>query len=218
MENKDSIKVCLIDDHELLRNGLARIIDRFEGYEVIFEADHGEDFIRQLPANETPDIILLDLHMPIMDGFQTGAWLRDNLPDAKILVLSMTDHESSVIRMLQYGARGYILKDIKPAELLAAFEHIMQYGYYSNDLLSGKHIHLAMEGRASEITAFRITPREMEFLQYVCTDLTYKEIAQKMQTHPRTVDNYRESLFEKFDIKSRVGLALFAIKNGFYRL
>lgn len=215
--DKKVITVALVDDHELLRNGLARIIDKFDGYKVIFEAGNGEDFIAQLSVNENPGIVLLDISMPVMDGFQTADWIRKNLPKTKVLVLSMLDNESAVIRMLHAGARGYILKDSKPVILKEAFDHICSLGYYSNDLISSRLIRMVQEGD-DEINKIRITPRETEFLHHVCSDLTYKEIADKMDASHRTIDNFRDSLFTKFDIKSRVGLALFAIKQGYYNV
>lgn len=208
-------KVALVDDHELLRNGLARIIERFDNYKVAFEAGNGKEFIEALSKNEEPDIILLDISMPEMDGFETAAWVKKHLPKCRILVLSMTDNESTVIRMINLGARGYILKDSKPVVLKSAFDHIIQKGYYSNDLISSRLIYEVQHGTFRNMI---ISPREKEFLQLVCSDLTYKEIAEKMNASPRTVDNYRDSLFIKFDIKSRVGLALFAIKEGYYHI
>ncbi len=210
--------VALVDDHELLRNGLAGIIDKFEGYKVIFEAGNGLEFIRQLPAKGNPDIVLLDISMPEMDGYETAEWIKSNLAGCRILVLSMLDHEIAVIRMLHAGARGYILKDCKPAQLKEAFDQIQSFGYYSNDLVTSRMMKQIRDGKVTETGDFKITGREHEFLKYVCTDMTYRDIARKMNASPRTIDNYRDSLFEKFDIKSRVGLALFAIKQGYLTL
>ncbi len=214
--NTRETKVALVDDHELLRNGLAGIINKFDGYRVVFEAGNGEEFINQLSRNESPDIILLDISMPKMDGYETAKWITKNLPEGRILVLSMLDHETAVIRMIQAGARGYIVKDCKPSVLKEAFDHICTTGYYSNDLVSSRYIHLISEGKTDQITTTGITDKEKSFLTLACSDLTYKEIAHRMNASPRTIDNYRDSLFDKFDIKSRVGLALFAIKSGFY--
>ena len=214
--NSEKTKVALVDDHELMRNGLARIIERFEGYQVLFEADNGEDFIRQVSESEHPDIVLLDISMPVMDGYQTAEWLKKNMPKMRVLVLSMMDNEKAIIKMIQLGARGYILKDTKPAVLKQAFDQICAYGYYSNEQLTGKLIHQARENLLAEEEEFRITEREKEFLHHVCSELTYRDIAKLMNSSPRTIDNYRDALYRKFDIKSRVGLALFAIKHGYY--
>lgn len=217
---KDQIKVALIDDHHLLRSGLARIIDRFEGYTVLLEAGNGREFIDMLAGDKTlkPDIILLDISMPEMDGYQTAEWIKNNLPDAKVLVLSMLDNEIAVLRMLQLGARGYVLKDIKPVVLKEAFDHIEHHGYYSNDLVTSRLLKQVSESETDVQPTLKISQREKEFLQFVCSDLTYREIGEKMNVSSRTVDNYRDSLFTKFGFKTRVGLALFAIKTGYYEI
>lgn len=217
---KNPIKVALVDDHHLLRNGLARIIDRFDGYSVVLEAGNGREFIDILAEDEnlSPDIILLDISMPEMDGYQTAEWIKENLPEARVLILSMLDNEIAVLRMLQLGARGYVLKDIKPTVLKEAFDHIQNYGYYSNDLVTSRLLTQVANSEPGTQPAFTVSQREKEFLHMVCSDLTYREIAGKMNVSSRTVDNYRDSLFHKFGFKTRVGLALFAIKSGYYEI
>ena len=117
--------VVLVDDHVLLRSGLASLIRGFGEYEVLFEACGGKDLIRQLKYSNRPDIVLLDINMPDMDGFETACWLRRNFPEIKVLALSMYDTDSSVVRMLRNGAKGYILKDIEASELRMALDSIM---------------------------------------------------------------------------------------------
>jgi two-component system invasion response regulator UvrY len=153
----------------------------------------------------------------VMDGFETTQWLKINHPDIKVLALSMYDNESSIIRMLKCGAKGYILKDSEPAELKAAIDDLVNKGYYYSDLVSGKLIHainkIEDEGSAMH-TLVNLNDRETDFLKYACTELTYKEIADKMFVSPRTIDGYRDALFEKLHLKTRVGLVMYAIKNG----
>lgn len=205
-------KVALVDDHELLRAGLARIIDKFDGYKVILEAGNGKEFIDSIDKNNIPDVVLLDISMPVMDGYETAAWIGKNHPDLKILVLSMLDNESAIIKMIRLGASGYILKDSKPVVLKEAFDTITASGFYSNDLVSSQ---LFYRVRHQTDTPIEVTEKEKEFLRYACTEMTYKEIAEKMFISSRTVENYRDALYEKFDIKSRVGLVLFAIKEHY---
>jgi two-component system invasion response regulator UvrY len=129
----------------------------------------------------------------------------------------MYDNENSIIRMLKCGAKGYILKDSEPAELKAAIEALMSKGYYYSDLVSGKLIHAInkIEDEGNDVhTTNNLSERETDFLKYACTELTYKEIADKMFVSPRTIDGYRDVLFEKLHVKTRVGLVMFAIKNG----
>lgn len=214
-------QIALVDDHTLLRNGLASLIRSFEGYTVLFEADNGKDFIRQLNKQTHPDIILLDITMPEMNGFETAAWIRQHAPAIKILVLSMMDNDEVVISMLRAGARGYILKDSKPVVFKQALDNIRDAGYFINDLVSNKMFNYVRneDVKRNEIGAIAaLTDREQLFLQYVCTEMTYKDIAAKMKVSPRTVDGYRDELLSKLNVQSRVGLVLYAIKNGIFKL
>jgi len=216
MKTNEKIKVALADDHVLLRNGLAGLINSFDDYTVIFEADNGADFQKKIQKGNEPELVLMDINMPGMDGFATAEWLRQNYPLTKVLALSMYDNENSIIRMFKAGAKGYILKDSEPAELKAALDSIMQKGYYYSELVTGKLIHSIntsnQNGNGNKTN--QLNDRETEFLKLAATELTYKEIAEKMNLSPRTIDGYRDALFEKLELKSRVGLVLYAIKNG----
>lgn len=209
--------IALVDDHALLRSGLATLINSFEEYKVLIEADNGKDFIQQVQPRHAPDIILLDITMPVMNGYETAEWIRMNLPNTKMIVLSMMDNDTAIIRMLRAGARGYILKDSKPAVFRQALNAVRDVGFYTNDLVSSRMWHYM--NAASGITGNYdllsiITERELAFLKLACTEKTYREIADEMCVSPRTIDSYRDSLFEKLHVSSRVGLVLFCIKNG----
>lgn len=211
-------KIVLVDDHSLLRNGLSSLVKNL-GHTVLFEADNGKDFIEKLSKKELPDVVLLDINMPIMDGYETAAWLKLNFPQVNILSLSMYDNESAIIRMLNCGARGYILKDSHPKELKKAIELLMSKGFYYTDLVNDKlvqAINKKEDNNSNTRMVSLLTEREIEFLKNICTELTYKEIAEKMQVSPRTVDGYRDALFDKTHVKTRVGLVIFAIKNGLF--
>jgi DNA-binding NarL/FixJ family response regulator len=221
MMNKNITSIALVDDHALLRNGLAALIESFEGYTVLFQADNGKDFIQQLKTNAVPDIILLDITMPEMNGFETAAWIKQNAPTIKILVLSMMDNDEVVISMLKAGARGYILKDSKPAVFKQALDNIRDTGFFMNELVSNKMLSYVKHGGNNEKEMSDIsllTDRELAFLQYACTEMTYKEIGIAMQASNRTVEGYRDEIFRKLNLQSRVGMVIFAIKNGLYKL
>lgn len=208
--------IVLTDDHSLLRNGLASLVQSL-GHTVLFEADNGKDFIAKLDTKQLPDIVLLDINMPEMDGYETAQWIKTNQPDVKVLALSMYDNETSIIRMLKCGARGYILKDSEPAELKSAIHALMEKGFYYSDLVSGKLMHAInkMDDEGEGLKSLvPLNERETDFLKYSCTELTYKEIADKMFVSPRTIDGYRDALFEKLHVKTRVGLVMYAIRNG----
>ncbi|HTC01433.1 MAG TPA: response regulator transcription factor [Ferruginibacter sp.] len=208
--------IVLVDDHALLRNGLATLVKSL-GHDVLFEADNGKIFIENLKPQLLPDIVLLDINMPEMDGYQTANWIKANQPSMKTLALSMYDDENAIIRMLKNGAKGYLLKDSEPSELQDAITAIMNKGYYYSDLVSGKLINAInrMDDDGGDLkNLIKLTNREIDFLKYTCTELTYKEIADELCVSPRTVDGYRGDLFEKLHVKSRIGLVIYAIKNG----
>lgn len=221
MTNKTTT-LAFVDDHVLLRNALAALANSFDGYEVLFEADNGKEFIAQLIHFPPPDIILLDITMPEMDGFETANWIRLNLPNARILVISVLDNDTAIISMLKQGAKGYILKDSKPAILKQALDSIRDTGFYMNDLVSHKmlnYVNTKEDGKKTEMALIsQLTPKEIIFLKLACSEKTYKEIAEEMNISPRTVDGYRDELFKKLNVLSRVGLVIFAIKNGLFKV
>lgn len=212
--------IALVDDHALLRNGLATLVKNL-GHTVLLEAHNGKDFISKLSSSPLPDLVLMDINMPEMDGYDTTQWLRENHPKVLVMALSMYDTEGAILRMMKCGARGYILKDSEPAELQEALESLFARGYYYSDLVNDKIIDALnnIDGNTNEIKSLvQLTEKESEFLKLACTELTYKEIAEKMHLSPRTIENYRDALFDKLNIKTRIGLAMFAVKNGLVQL
>ncbi len=212
------IQVALVDDHALLRNGLAAVINSFGDYRVIFEADNGRHFIEQLNKYGVPDIVLLDITMPEMDGFETARWIKENDPDIKVLVLSMMDNDAAIIRMLRNGAKGYILKDSKPDVLRSALYDVANKGFCLNELVTGKLVHLINKTEGEDVDTIHLTEKETDFLKLCCTEKSYKEIAADMQITPRAVEALRSNLFEKLSTTSRVGLVLYTIRNGLVKV
>jgi DNA-binding NarL/FixJ family response regulator len=211
--------IALIDDHTMFRKGLAILINLFPGYKVIMDVGNGREFIDQLHPDHLPDIVLLDIHMPIMDGYATAAWLHANHPEIRLLALSTMDSDTTIIKMIHQGARGYILKDADPKELQVAFEEILAKGYYYNEVLTRKVIQsIHMVGQDAANVLPRLTDRETEFLKHACSEKNYQQIASEMFVSERTVDGYRESLFKKFNVSNRVGLVIYAIKNQLVQL
>jgi DNA-binding NarL/FixJ family response regulator len=208
--------IAIADDHVLLRNGLANLLKDL-GYSVLFQADHGIQFIEKLKSHPLPEVVLMDINMPLMDGYATSLWLKNNHPSVKVLALSMLDDEASIIRMFKNGARGYLLKDCHPNELETAIQSLLQKGFYHSEMISGKLIHAINhldKNSTPPEKLVQLNEREVEFLKWLCTEFSYKEIADKMGVSPRTVDGYRDNLQEKLDCKGRIGLVLWAIKHG----
>lgn len=213
--------IVLVDDHILLRKGLCELIRGFDNYEILFEADNGKDLLKKLQPDNLPEVVLMDINMPEMDGYETAQWLKVNHPEVKVLALSMYDNETAIIRMFKAGAKGYILKDCDPAELREALNAVITKGFYYSELVTGSLIHSINnldddDNHVKEIV--NLNEREVAFLKLVCTELTYKEIADKMYLSPRTIDGYRDALFQKLNVKTRVGLVMYAIKNGIVNL
>jgi two-component system, NarL family, invasion response regulator UvrY len=207
------IKIALVDDHIILRKSLAVLIDMLEEFEVVFQADNGRHCMEQLDKNPLPDIILLDITMPIMGGVQTAALIKQVYPTIKILALTMISSEQVILPMLKNGVRGYLLKDCETAELKTALREIHEHGYYYNELITRK-----MRRNDPTIGKMLLNDREIAFLKWACTDLTHKQIADEMKVSHRTIDGYRDSLFKKLHVNSRVGIAIYAIKHGLVRL
>ncbi len=207
--------IALADDHVLLRKGLASLVQGL-GYTVVLEVDNGQDLVDKLGTGIDPDLVLMDINMPVKDGYEATRWIKENKPDVKVLALSMYDDESAIIRMLKNGAKGYVLKDIEPAELRTALDAVINKGFYYSEIVTGKLIHSInrSDDEAVNGNIAKLNDREIEFLKLASSELTYKEIAEQMHLSPRTIDGYRDGLFEKLNIKSRVGLVLFAIKHG----
>jgi DNA-binding NarL/FixJ family response regulator len=215
-DNSIHIKVGLADDHVLLRNALATLIDGFGDCKVILESDNGKQFINGLKKDKLPDVAILDLNMPEMDGFDTAKFLQNNYPEVHVLMLTMYDAELSLIRLLQSGVKGFLKKDVNPAELKFAIHSVMQTGYYYSNYTTGKIVNLFRQTNTGKnnLQNALLSEQELQFLKLICSDLTYKEVAQRMNLNPRSVDNLRDQLFTKLDVKSRVGLAMVAIRNG----
>lgn len=217
--------VALVDDHHLMRTGLAATVNGLGGYRVALEAGNGRELVealellqrKQLPL---PAIAIVDLNMPVMDGYATIAWLREHSPTVLPLALTFDAADDALVKAVRAGARGFLLKNTRPAVLKTALDSLMLTGYYYTD-----QTHQAMQEhpalrtrqeREREAVLAQITPREMEFLLLVCDpqEYTYEQMAERMGIHRRSVDNHRINLFEKFAIKSKTGLVLFALRWG----
>lgn len=214
--NSQPIKIAIADDHVLLRNSLANLINNFGNCTVVLEANTGLELIEKINQGIIPDILLLDLNMPDMDGYDTARWMLENRPDIDVLMLSMYDTDIALIRLLQLGVKGFLKKDVHPSELKFAINSIYESGYYYSHDTTGKLVNLFRKNNDSNflIQKTLLNETEINFLKLATTEDTYKEIANKMGLNPRSVDNLRDHLFNKLEVKSRVGLAMYAIKHG----
>ena len=209
----EKILIAIVDDHTLFRNGVVSLMNEFDELQVVFEAENGLQMQEAIVKHRAANVILMDINMPVMDGYEATAWLKKNHPQVKVLALSMFEDDQAVIKMIKCGACGYVLKESKPRDLLEAIKTIHTKGVYINEMVSGKLVRSV----ADADNETDISKKELDFLKYCCSELTYKEIADKMFVSPRTVDNYREALFLKLNLKSRTGLVLYAIQNQYFK-
>ena len=216
---KEPIKVAMADDHILLRNALASLINNSGNCSVIVECSNGKELIEKIKNNIQPDVVILDLNMPEMDGHQTALFLQKNHPEIKVLMLTMYDSELALIRLLKAGVKGFMKKDIHPTELMHAIQSVHEHGYYYSAQTSSKLAGLFRDEQSSHsIDKILLSDMELDFLKHVCSELTYKEIAVELKMNPRAIDGMRDNLFTRLDVKSRVGLAMNALKNGIVSL
>jgi DNA-binding NarL/FixJ family response regulator len=217
----DIKSVAIVDDHTLFRKGLTSLIDVFPNYTVLFDAASGIDFISKLDPKNLPDIVLLDISMPEMDGYTTCEWIKNNYPEIKVLALSTMDSDTAIIKMIKCGAKGYILKDADLTELKLAFSELLSVGFFYNDIVSRKVMRSINQivDDGSDLNSFmRLNENELTFLKLACSEKTYQVIAAEMFKSEKTIDGYRAEVFKKLNVNSRVGMVLFALKNGFISL
>jgi DNA-binding NarL/FixJ family response regulator len=208
------ISVGLVDDHQLFLKSLGLMIENFKECKVAVMAMNGKELQEKISSNELPDIILIDVSMPVMDGIATAKWISQNYPFIKLVALSMNDSDRTIIEMIRAGCCAYLLKDTHPNELEKALHEIYAKGYYNSDFINVNYRRLLQE----QNDPLNITENEKLFLQLACSDLTYKQIGAQMNLSERTIDGYRENLFHKFKVQSRVGLVLEAIRKNCVKL
>lgn len=215
------IKIALVDDHKLFRRALANLLETEEKFEIIFEAESGAEFFDYLRSGQEPEVVLLDISMQGQDGFTVAGKLRKDYPMVRIIAVTVEDNEAAIIKMIKLGARGYVLKDADPDELFTAIDDVHNKGYYYSEYVSktmANSINYHTRWDKNSDILDRLSQREITFLEYICNDLSYKEIAELMSVSVRTVDDYRDSLFQKISVRTRVGLVIFAIKNGVVKI
>jgi len=222
MPRVDKIKVGLIDDHDLLRSGLTKLFSGSKDYIVTLEAANGSDLIdklRNTAKKDLPGLVFLDIRMPKMDGFDTLVWLKENYPSIKVIILTMYDADLTVVKMVRIGADGYLLKNVSPEELFTAANTVMKDGSYYPDWVTKKIIDSirntsSTKGSSNDEAKILFSERELEIIKLVCSELTIKEIANKLYLSERTIDGYIQSLLQKLKVNSRVGLVIYALKNN----
>lgn len=206
--------VVVVDDHILLSQAIGGLVDAFDQFKVLYLCKNGQELIDafQNPKN-IPDIVLMDVNMPILNGIETTTYLKDHFPEVKVLALSIEEDDATILKMLRAGAKGYLMKDVKKAELQEALLEVVENGYYHTNTVAKI---LVNSLRQKESSVLSLKDREIEFIQHACTEKTYREIADIMCLSPKTIEGYRDVLFEKLNLRNRTGLVIYAIKNKIF--
>ena len=210
------IKIAIADDYRIFREGLKVSLAQDDRMQVIFEADNGEDLLKIMETIQ-PDIIIMDLKMPIMDGMEATQIIRRKFNEVKVLVVSMYEDDKFIIHLMEIGANGYLLKNSEPDEIRKAIYAVCENGYYFNDLVNKallKKLVLKNNIKPSFNENVDLTERELEVLKLICEEKTAAEIAKQIFLSPRSVEGIRQRLIEKIGVRNTAGLVMFAVKNG----
>jgi DNA-binding NarL/FixJ family response regulator len=205
--------VVVVDDHFLLSQAIGGLVQDFENFKVLYLCKNGQELLdkfQESPQN-IPDVVLMDIKMPILNGIETTELLVKRFPNVKVIALSIEEDEYTILKMLRAGAKGYLMKDTKKDILEEALLQVIQNGHYYTNTIS----HILMESLGKDIDT-ELKEKEIEFIKLACTDMNYKEIADKMFCSYKTVEGYRDVLYKKLGIKNRIGLMLFAIKHNMF--
>lgn len=208
--------VVIVEDHKLLSQAIAGLVNSFEEFKVSYLCYNGKELLTKfkIPENR-PDIVLIDVNMPILNGIETTRIITQEYPNVRVIALSVVEDEATIINMLKVGAKGYLLKDIEKNILEIALKEVIKNGYYYTQDVS--HI-LVNSLNGKDTSKIELKEREIEFIKYACSEMTYKEISEKMFLSPKTIDGYRDSLFQKLHLKNRIGLVLYAIKHKIFEV
>lgn len=204
--------VVVVDDHTLLSQAISNLVDSFHKFKTIYSCKNGQELINALDIKKPiPDIVLMDVNMPIMNGIETTKYLKQNFENIKVIALSIEENEDTILSMLRAGAKGYLMKDIEKNILEEALNEVILNGYYHTNTIAQILI-----GSLNKSQKVLLKDREIEFIKHACTEKTYKEIAKDMFVSAKTIEGYRDSVYEKLNLKNRIGLVLYAIRNNYF--
>ena len=210
------IKVAIADDHKIFRKGVILSLRHYSNIKFVLEAENGQQLLENIVA-AAPDVVLMDLRMPVKDGIETTKYISKHHPNILVIVLTMHEDERFVIHLMENGANGYLLKSTDPVEIKKAITEVVSKGYYLNNFVNKillKRAHAKNKSIASLTTELQISEKEKQVLRFICLEYTSSEIGEKMSISPRTVESIKERLMERFGVKNTAGLVFFAVKNN----
>lgn len=216
MNNNKKILIAIADDYKIFREGLKKCIASDDSLEVIIEANNGEELISAFEKT-TPDVVIMDLKMPVMDGMEATQIIRARFPKVKVLVVTMYNEDKFIIHLMEIGANGYLLKNAEPDEIRRSIYAVYENGFYFNDLVSNalvKKLAIKDKINPSFNQNIELSQQELEVLKLICNEKTVEEIAKEIFLSPPLVENIRRQLIEKIGVRNTAGLVMYAIKNG----
>lgn len=215
------IQIGLADDHLLFREGIKAIFQDEINMEICLEASNGEEFITSLrKALIKPEVVLLDIRMPVIDGYETAKILLEEYPEMKIIILTMHEEERHIIRMIELGVNGYLMKNASPEEVIDCIDCVMEYDYYFNNKITNimRKVMMYKGKRNMDHLTYDLSEREKEVLALICQEYTAKEIGEKLFISFRTVEGHRKNLISKLNVRNTAGLVVLAIKNEIVKI
>ena len=216
MSKERKILIAIADDYKVFREGLKKCISSDKAFKLILEAENGQELISGFEKT-IPDVVIMDLKMPIMDGMEATQMIRKKFPDVKVLVITMYEHDEFIIHLMKIGTNGYLLKDTEPDEIRKSIYAVYENGYYFHDLVDNsllKKLVIENNIKPSFNQNVEFSEREHEVLKLICEEKTADEIAKEIFLSPRSVEGIRQRIIEKVGVRNTAGLVMFAIKNG----
>jgi DNA-binding NarL/FixJ family response regulator len=214
------INVIITDDHKLFRKGIIALLEDFDFIGETNEASNGAELLEMLAKMKTlPDVILLDLRMPVMDGLEAHNNIKKLYPEIKVIILTMEDDEHYILHLISEGVNGYLLKNADPDEMEKAILKVVENGYYFSENISTLVVKGMVKKDMSEVLPnLDLNERELQILELICKEFTAAEIAEELNLSVRTVEGYRQKLIDKTGVKNIAGLVIFAVKNNLFPL
>jgi len=213
---KNNLVVCIADDHEVVRNGMVRLLRTFPRIDRVFEAADGGELIAQIRVHN-PDAVILDIEMPMLGGQDAAAYVLAHFPDVKILILTMHTEDVFVSRMIDLGVHGYLTKSVSPDELETALYSIVDKDFYQSKLVERLLSRISKKKQRSPDYS-RLSPREIEILLLICQELAPKEISDRLQISEKTFFNHRSNILNKTGMRTNVGLLKYAVENSLFQI
>jgi DNA-binding NarL/FixJ family response regulator len=209
------IRVAIADDHKIFRKGVILSLRYYSNIKFVLEAENGEELLNNIET-AAPQVVLMDLRMPVKDGIETTKYISKHYPNIAVLVLTMHEDDKFVTHLMENGASGYLLKSTDPQEIRKAILEVSVKGYYLNNFVNRillKRSHIKSKTIGSLTSSIDITDKEKDVIRYICMEFTCQEIGEKMDISARTVESIKERLMERFGVKNTAGLVFFAVKN-----